>query len=988
MRVEVYRDIEYEECFHIDNIEKIYHGKFYHLHEKDLTNHALKKKIKKIAEYVLYDPLIESLGLKDEDKIKQDFDFVLEVSWRVGVTDNTASSLMEILEDYGLNNVKATSGKLYFIKTSFLKCDEIEQLGREYFFNDLIQKIRIFNYKEFFNSKRFFDFSFPIISKKPLKLFERIDLSLTSQRLEELSTARCLALNVLELQTIRNHFFPLSPTDVELEILAQTWSEHCKHKIFSAEIEYIEEPHTKRPLGNKKIFSLYKTYIQDTTTQIREGQRKDWAISVFTDNAGIVRFDPRVDLCIKVETHNSPSALDPYGGSLTGILGVNRDILGCGMGARPIANMNVFCLPPPGWPIKGQEGEMPQSLKPFRQMLEGVHRGVEDGGNKSGIPTVNGAFYFDESFVAKPLVFVGTVGVMPAILNNGKSSAIKSTEIGDHIFMIGGDIGADGIHGATFSSLALNENFSSSPVQIGDPFTQKRMIDFVLEARDEDLFTGITDNGAGGLSSSVGEMALMTNGATIDLALAPVKYPGLLPFELMISESQERMTLSVHPSKTQQFLKLALKRGVKASDLGAFTNSGFLEVYYNEEKVAKLDLNFLHKQVPLMKLKASWSGNFKRISFCAGEEKRVLSQGKITRSFIEKSLLELLSRPNIVSKKSWIERYDHEVQAATHIKPFMGKTAKGPNDSAVIWLYPHGGNQDSGISIGCGMNARLSLYDPYMMAVYAVDEAVRNVVATGGDPDRCCLLDNFCWPDPLVNSENLGALVRTCEGLKEICLAYETPLVSGKDSMKNNFNGQNKKGENISIDILPMLLVTALSATSMRATCTSHFKSAGDAIYILGWEKNATLLCSEFRELYHGEDEDLPSFNFKNKKELYRYLHLCMQENIIRSCHDISEGGVLCALSESLFGDHLGAKIDVSILKDNFLVSFFNEMAGQFIVSVKWNERKKFENYFYSHQFLFLGSVCKDPYLTLTDHNEKIVHLSTEDLLNAWSKEF
>ncbi|MCK4944747.1 MAG: phosphoribosylformylglycinamidine synthase, partial [Alphaproteobacteria bacterium] len=439
-----------------------------------------------------------------------------------------------------------------------------EKIAQELLSNTLIQKAEVWASDDFYKIDRFGSVSLPKVILSSVLQIEDISLDLDDAELEVLSKERCLALTVAELKHIRDYYdrsdvqvarklkkLPFCPTDVEIEILAQSWSEHCKHKIFSAKIEY------QNASGEKQIIdSLYRTYIKGATQEIKEVRKLDWLISVFSDNAGIVRFDPEIDLCIKVETHNSPSALDPYGGALTGILGVNRDILGCGMGARPIANTDVFCFAPPDMPKKGEEKYMPEGVTSPRRVLEGVHRGVEDGGNKSGIPTVNGAFFFDRDYAGKPLVFVGTVGAMPQTLPNGCPSSAKELSSGDRIIVAGGAIGADGIHGATFSSLELNDDAPATAVQIGDPLTQKRLTDFLLEARDLGLYAALTDNGAGGLSSSVGEMAIISNGASLDLALCPVKYPGLSPWELMVSESQERMTFAVPESMLRRFLIL------------------------------------------------------------------------------------------------------------------------------------------------------------------------------------------------------------------------------------------------------------------------------------------------------------------------------------------------------------------------------------------------------------------------------------------------
>ena len=505
--------------------------------------------------------------------------------------------------------------------------------------------------------------------------------------------------------------------------LAQTWSEHCKHKIFNASIDYHEAGRTKQ------IDSLFRTFIQGATEKIRsELGDKDYCLSVFKDNAGVISFDDEWNLVFKVETHNSPSALDPYGGALTGIVGVNRDPFGTGMGSRLIFNTDVFCFAPPDF-----QGRIPPRLLHPRRVFEGVREGVEHGGNKSGIPTVNGAVVFDDRYLGKPLVYCGTAGIMPSKIN-GRPSHIKQARSGDRIVMTGGRIGKDGIHGATFSSEELHEGSPVSAVQIGDPITQKRMTDFLLIARDRGLYTSITDNGAGGLSSSVGEMARESGGARLALNRAPLKYPGLQPWEILLSEAQERMTVAVPPEKLKEFLELAATLDVQATDLGEFTDDGLFSVMWEDRAIALLPLDFLHQGLPRMTLTAKWDQpTYPEPSFESAAD-------------LTHDLLRLMSRWNICSKERLIRQYDHEVQAGTVIKPLVGITTDGPGDAAVFRPIL---DKFRGIAVGCGIVPRYSDIDTYWMMAACIDEAVRNIVSVGADPDRLAGLDNFCWCDPV-----------------------------------------------------------------------------------------------------------------------------------------------------------------------------------------------------------------------------------------------
>ncbi|MCH2637310.1 MAG: AIR synthase-related protein, partial [Candidatus Thalassarchaeum sp.] len=389
---------------------------------------------------------------------------------------------------------------------------------------------------------------------------------------------------------------PTAPTDVELECLAQTWSEHCSDKIFAAHIHHVDTTTGEE----SEINSLFKTHIMQPTLDMQT--QVDWLLSIFHDNSGVIEWTKDWSLCIKAETHNSPSALDPFGGAMTGIVGVNRDILGTGLGARPIANMDVFCFGPPDF-----SGHLPGGLFHPSRVLRGVHAGIRAGGNESGIPTVNGAIVFDDRYIGKPLVYAGTVGIMPRHLPDGRESHDKTPSPGDIVYMLGGRVGSDGIHGATFSSLELTEESPSSAVQIGDPITQKKMIDMVLEARDAGLIQVITDNGAGGLSSSVGEMAELTGGAELDLAVVPLKQPGLSSWEILVSESQERMTVGVSEDNVPAFEALAELHEVEATAVGTFTDSGAFIVKHGDSTVAHLPMDFMHDGCPQLQLNSEWT---------------------------------------------------------------------------------------------------------------------------------------------------------------------------------------------------------------------------------------------------------------------------------------------------------------------------------------------------------------------------------------------
>lgn len=984
---------------------------------------------KRWAEKVFCDPVLQEFHLSQTGEFRFTSagnilpSFVAQIRFLPGVTDNvgrTATEALALSSPFAReHNVQVFTGKAVYFYGD-LSRNEVERVAFESIANPLIEEIQVQPWNAYYSPERFEKQVVPEVVLTGGGQVENVSLEVEDRALDRMSRERCWALTVNELHTIRGYYdsqetrgkraamgMPAEPTDVEMEIFAQTWSEHCKHKIFAAEIDYTEadakatQPY--RPLGNFTVKSLFKSCIKRATEEVEKERNLPWLVSVFSDNAGIVRFDPKLDLCIKVETHNSPSALDPYGGALTGIVGVNRDILGCGLGARPIANTDVFCFGPPDWPGVGEEKELPESLKHPRRIFDGVHMGVEDGGNKSGIPTVNGAFAFHRDFSGKPLVFCGTVGALPPVTKDGRPSASKNQKPGDLIVVAGGRIGKDGIHGATFSSMELTDGAPATAVQIGDPITQKRTADFLLEARDLGLYSSVTDNGAGGLSSSVGEMALGTGGARLDVTNAPVKYPGLLPYELVVSESQERMTFSVPPEKKEAFLALAKRRGVEATVLGEFNDSGLFQVDYQGRTIAAISLEFLHEGLPPMVLKAKWEGPQEEESWSRRPSLPEISSTDFeSRGFHERALYTLLSRWNIRSKEDWVRRYDHEVQAATVVKPFVGVEAKGPGDAGVIWLAPHGGDEKTGVSISCGLQPKLARFDTYLMAQHALDEAVRNAVAVGADPDQIALIDNFCWPDPLPSEKNpdaqhkLAQLVRANFGLYDLAKAYGAPFVSGKDSMKNDFHGRSRLKE-IKISVPPTVLVTALAKVpEITRTVTSDFQKSGDVVFLIGRslrEMGGSELMDAFALPAERLKLSAPAVDAGENLRLYRTLHQAIRRGLIRSAHDCSEGGMMVALAESAIGGMLGVRVEVENIKSelkefggSLAEFFFNESAGRFVVSVLPEKEEEFRKLMAGQHCLRLGEVAPE-ILRFTSFGLVILDVPVRDAKRAWKGE-
>lgn len=864
-----------------------------------------------------------------------------------GVTDNAAKSFQELIAGLPCvkdRNVVAHSGLL----SRPGKLD----------FNPLIQNKVTFSTKKDFAKMMEIDFSVPLM--REVMVHEYDILRMTDEELTKLSKDNSWALSLKEMQVVQSHYKTLNrkPTDVEIEMIAQTWSEHCKHKIFNAKIDY--EDATQKV----EINSLFKEFIKKPTFELN----KPWAVSLFDDNAGVVRFRDGIDICIKVETHNSPSALDPYGGALTGILGVNRDIMGTGLGARPVANTDVFCV---GMP---DEDEMPKGLLHPTDILRGIHRGVMDGGNKSGIPTVNGAIYFDESYSGKPLVYCGTVGVLPPDIQ-GRDACKKGQRPGDLVVMVGGAVGIDGVHGATASSLVMDKSTTLGMVQIGDPFTQKRVMDFLLVARDRLLYNSLTDNGAGGLSSSVGEMSGATNGAILNLETVPLKYPGLMPWQILVSESQERMTLSVPKENWAELSQLARDYQVEATAVGEFTDNGKFICKYHDKTVGEIDLAFLHDGLPKMELKARFEGRYE-------SWKKNHRSKNIPQSNHRELMSELLKHPSIASKEKWIRQYDHEVQGGTVVKPMEGLSSSAPNDAGVVWYGAHGVSGNDGFAVASGLCPHFSIDDTYLMTQMAVDEAVRNLICHGVDPEKVALVDNFCWPDPTPGPKNpdaefkLAQLVRSCMGLRDMMKTYGMPLVSGKDSMKNDYHG-----EKVKISVLPTLLVTALGHVPDVTNLPKSQARNGQIIYRLG-HKNYE---SYFGHFLHNATElnrdNRTKFDWSAIRSLYQTMFTATTKNLLSCVHDISEGGMMVALFETLMMDKLG--ISLSIPEEaNETAWLYSELPGHFIVAIDQNKREDFESHFAQEVREYLGEANSTGRIHLGGET-----LSVNELTKIWRNE-
>jgi phosphoribosylformylglycinamidine synthase len=842
---------------------------------------------------------------------------LLTVGLRPGVTDAVGRTVLRAASDrLGRPLAGAVYTATMYVLGGLTRA-QVEVAARE-LHNPLIQRVRIEAPPRSADveAPRAGSSHAPAVADVPLRAAD-------DERLLQISREGLLALSLAEMRVIREHFVGVGrdPTDAELECLAQTWSEHCKHKIFAAPIAYTDPDGVTRTIER----GLFKEYIRGATEAVAaaRGEPADasFLVSVFHDNAGVVRFTAADHLVYKVETHNSPSALDPYGGAMTGIVGVNRDSLGTGLGADLLTNVWGYCFGEPD-----HAGALPPGLMHPRRIRDGVHAGVIDGGNQSGIPYSRGFELFDARYAGKPLVYCGTVAVMP-VTTAGRPTHVKKTAPGDLVVMLGGRIGKDGIHGATFSSAALDESSPVQAVQIGDPITQKMMADLLLEARDLGLYSGLTDNGAGGLSSSVGEMAQSTGGVRIDLARAPLKYPGLAPWEILISEAQERMTLSVPPRDIEAFLALARRREVEATVLGEFNDSGRFVAMYGDTRVVDLGLEFLHDGLPRWALTARWSP----------PTRNVASESEVTTALagLADLLPKMLARPNLMSNEQRARHYDHEVKGLSVIKPWVGVRQDVPATATVMrarHLRPEG------VVLGEGVHPFYSDLDTRAMAVACVDEAVRRVLCAGARIDRISALDNFCWPDPVQSASTpdgehkLAQLVRCCEGLRAACEAFGVPLISGKDSMKNDavLGG-------VKISIPPTLLVSAMGQIAdVRRALDLTPIAAGDVLWILG-ETGPHLGGSEFSRMYGLTCDGVPTADLEACARRYAAFAAARDAGLVRSAHVVGRGGLLVALAHLTIAGELGVDVDAGpALADvgGSAIGLVSETTGRILLTV------------------------------------------------------
>jgi phosphoribosylformylglycinamidine synthase len=873
---------------------------------------------------------------------------LIEVHLKSGVTDPVAESVTAAMADMGVtvNNVR-TARK--YVLLGGITAAQTRTIAKKILANDCIEVVLLGSEAEPPS---------PHLKPYELQITHWPIRELDDDGLTALSKQKDLFLNPVEMQTIQQHYQQLGrePTDVELEAIAQTWSEHCVHKTLKSAVDMAID-------GQQVHFD---NLLKDTVFKATKQLNKEWCISVFVDNAGVVEFDEDSAICFKVETHNHPSALDPYGGSATGIGGVIRDPMATGLGAKPIANTDIFCFGPPDKKLE----EIPKGVLHPRRIMKGVVAGVRDYGNRMGIPTVNGAIYFDDRYLANPLVYCGNIGLID------RDKCFDNPQAGDLVIVVGGRTGRDGIHGATFSSGEMtheHETVFSHAVQIGNPITEKKMLDVLLQANEAGLYEAIADCGAGGLSGAVGEMGKEL-GVEVDLEKVPLKYAGLSYTEIWISEAQERMVLAVKPENLEPIMKIFSDENVEATVIGRFTGDKKLTLRYDGQKVGELDMEFWHEGVPKYSRQAVWT------------TPKLTEPSLPEKDNYTDELLQILASYNVASKEWVIRQYDHEVQGGSVVKPLTGVSNDGPGDAAVIQPKL---NSERALAISCGMNPLYGDIDPYWMALAGIDEAIRNIICVGARPDRIALLDNFCWGD-CTRPETFGPLVRAAQACYDGAMAFQTPFISGKDSLNNEFVCE----DGTTISIPATLLISAVSIVDDVNKCvTMDGKRAGNFLFVVGETKNE-LGGSHYYKINGHLGANVPKLNVQKAPRIAQKISEAIAEGLIVSCHDCSEGGLAVALGEMAFAGGLGIQADLRALprEDGCAradAQLFSESNSRYVVEVAPEKYSLFAKLMVNLPFGQIGRVTQEKQLVIKAQTGKtVIEVDIDSLKQAWQKTF
>jgi len=905
-----------------------------------LSGDLQKEEKTRIAKSLLADLVTQQYGIDQPLPCKEEPPcWSVEVTFNRGVTDLVAETALKGIRDLGITSVQEAKTAKRFEFFGVLSAGDKELIAQKLLINKVVQHVMQPGEKLFFTMED------PVFQLIVIPLRDADE-----EQLMRLSRERDLFLNSAEMHAIQDHFRSLQrdPTDIELEMIAQTWSEHCSHKTLTGLVEF-EGRVIRNPL-------------KQTIFRVTRELDLPWCVSVFKDNAGVIRFDDDYNVCFKVETHNHPSAMEPYGGANTGIGGVIRDPLGTGLGAKPIINTDIFCFGPVDLAMK----DLPKGVLHPKRVMQGVVAGVRDYGNRMGIPTSNGAIFFDDRYLGNPLVYCGNVGLLP------RNLCEKTVAPGDAIIVVGGRTGRDGIHGATASSGELHtesEGTWSGAVQIGNPIVEKKLVDTLMQARDRGYYRAITDCGAGGLSSAIGELA-KTTGAEVFLEKVPLKYHGLSYMEIWISEAQERMVIFVPPEHVDDALALFAGEDVEATVIGRTTDDHKIRLFYHSALVGELDMAFLHDGMPEVVRQAVY-------------EKPVLVETEPELlSDLTPVLHKILAAPNVCSKEWVIRQYDHEVQGGSVVKPLVGVDQQGPSDASVT--RPRMDSYKA-VILANGLNPKYGLIDPYWMAASSIDEAVRNVIAVGGSLERTALLDNFCWGST-DKPDRLGGLMRAMQACYDVASVFRTPFISGKDSLNNEY--KTESGDSIAIP--PTLLISAIAVMEdCRQAVTMDLKKAGNLLYVVGLTR-AECGGSHYYEVMNASSSKAPQVDAESARRLYLALHAAMTAGLVASCHDCSEGGLAVALAEMAFSGGLGLSVSLAsvprtadVVRDDVLL--FSESNSRLVVEVQPDKEAAFCAALQAIPFGLLGQVTAAPQLVIDGiQGERLIEENLANLKSSW----
>ncbi|MEX2028663.1 MAG: phosphoribosylformylglycinamidine synthase subunit PurL [Candidatus Curtissbacteria bacterium] len=913
---------EIQRTLHIKTIKNIRTAKIYRFEG------ATQAQVINLAKKVLFEPIDQQIS-RGRPLFRGTAE-VIEVAYKPGVMNPEIASILKAAQDLGIKMKAADSSWEYafFGKLSKLRLD---QITKNLLVNPTVEYVVKTAPKTLLIAGAIGD-----TQTVPIR-------NLDEDALMDLSKDK-LFLNLEEMKIIQAYFQKIErdPTDCEVETIAQTWSEHCVHKTFKAKLEI--DGQIKTPL----IYRIKRT--------LKNNPRL--VVSAFDDNSGAIDFYDGYAICGKVETHNSPSAIEPYGGAMTGSGGVFRDILGTGQGAKPIASTDVFCFAPPSLPAN----LIPPGCLPPDYLLRKVVAGVRDYGNRVGIPTNNGSIHFHPDFRAKPTVAVGAYGIVPT-----KRVQKGTPKKGDLILTLGGKTGRDGIHGATFSSGEMTSktlNTSGSAVQIGNAIEEKRVIDAIIHLRDLGLIRAITDCGAGGYSSAVGEMG-EEMGARVFLEKIPLKYPGLSPWEMFLSESQERMVIAISPKNLKKVVNISRLHNVEATVIGDFDGEKQLKVTYNNKIVCTLSMDFLHNGLPQRQMR--------------GKSKKIIIAEKLPSKNKDLGglLLQVLAHGNVASKEPIVRLYDHNVQGTNALHPFGGVNFCGPNDGAIIRPIL---KKPYGVVITHGLNPALNNIDPYWGSIWALTEAISNFVAIGGKTRDAALIDNFIWPFP--DEESLAALDKSVDALCYMAGILKMPFISGKDSLSSTYRYPDGK----ILKVPPVVLISVFGKIKdVAKTTSSDFKKTDSTIVLVGKPDTSGMAGSTYFDITNSTSANLPKVDIRSLSKVLNSISIGIETGKIQACHDISEGGLAAALAEMAFGGDCGATIDVGKIENSrpdFIL--FNETAGTFVVEVENEEVAR--KLFAGTPYKIVGKTTENKTLGIKLNSKTLTNIGTDKLKNAWQK--